>query len=89
MKLNFEKIELQKMDISLISLENGEECCIFCAKRAFVHFGIFSKNGQITQFGKILWKIPLFAKNLGDYHYFKTQVMHVTRVLIIVFPVSC
>ena len=89
MKLNFEKIELQKMDIFLISLENEEECCIFCAKRAFAHFGIFNKNGQITQFGKILWKIPLFAKNLGDYHYFKTQVMHVTRVLIIVFPVSC
>ena len=38
LKLNFEKIELQKRGISLISLEKIAECCIFYAKRAFAHF---------------------------------------------------
>ena len=39
LKLNFEKIELQKRGISLISLENGAKHWFFCTKRAFVHFG--------------------------------------------------
>ena len=39
LKLDFEKIELQKMGISLISLAKGAEYCIFCAKMAFTHFG--------------------------------------------------
>ena len=40
LKLDFEKIKLQKMDISLISLEKGAECCIFCAKKTFAHFAL-------------------------------------------------
>ena len=34
LKLDFEKIELQKRDISLISLGKGVEGCIICAKMA-------------------------------------------------------
>ena len=34
LKLDFEKIELQKMGIFQISLGNGAKGCIICAKRA-------------------------------------------------------
>ena len=43
LKLDFEKIELQNMDISLISLGNEAKRCIFCAKRAFAHFSLSMK----------------------------------------------
>ena len=36
LKLDFEKIELQKRGISLIILGNEAEGCIICAKKAFV-----------------------------------------------------
>ena len=38
LKLDFEKIELWKRSISLISLENGTKCWFFCMKKAFAHF---------------------------------------------------
>ena len=39
LKLDFEKIELQKRGISLISLRNETKRWNFCVKRAFTHFG--------------------------------------------------
>lgn len=38
------------------------------------------KNGQITLFSKICSNIPLFVKYFGEYHYFKTRVLHKTWV---------
>ena len=38
LKFDFEKIELWKRSISLISLENGTKCWFFCMKKAFAHF---------------------------------------------------
>ena len=38
LKLDFEKIEFQKKDISLIDLGNGAKCYFFCPKRAFAKF---------------------------------------------------
>ena len=46
LKLNFEKIELQKRDISLISLEKGAESCIICAKMAFAQIPRVNKVYQ-------------------------------------------
>ena len=46
LKLDFEKIKLQKRGIFLISLEKDAECCIFCAKMAFAHFGPNHKFGD-------------------------------------------
>ena len=37
-KLDFEKIEFQNKEISLIRLKNGAKCCFFCPKRAFAYF---------------------------------------------------
>ena len=46
LKLNFEKIELQKRDISLISLGKGAEGCIICAKMAFAQIPRVNKFYQ-------------------------------------------
>ena len=40
--LNFGIVELQKRGISLIILRKRARCWIFCAKRAFAHFGLNS-----------------------------------------------
>ena len=37
-KLDFEKVDFQKMGIFLISLGNGVECYLFCPKRAEANF---------------------------------------------------
>ena len=53
LKLDFEKIELQKRGISLISLKNGTKGCIICAKRALAQIPLlrmgckFSNNLRI------------------------------------------
>ena len=39
LKLDFEKTELQKRGISLISLGNGVKCWKVCGKGAFANFG--------------------------------------------------
>ena len=44
LKLDFEKIEFQNRDISLISLENRAKRWFFCTKRTFAHFDLFSKK---------------------------------------------
>ena len=48
LKLNFEKIKLQKRNISLISLRNWAKHWTFCAKKAFAHFGT-NKSKEITR----------------------------------------
>ena len=43
--------------------------------------GLFQgENGQIPSLAKIISNLPLFEKYLANYHFFKTQVSHVTRV---------
>ena len=66
LKLNFEKIELQKRGISLISLGKGVEGYITCAKRAFAQIPRsyeVCNNFSLHSLGDMIYNKLSFYKN--------------------------
>ena len=57
LKLDFEKIELHKRGISLISLRNGAKRWFFCMKRALAHFlREISTPSPFTWILEVIWE---------------------------------
>ena len=69
LKLDFEKIELQKKGISLISLGNGTKGCIICAKRELAQIPLlrmgckFSNNLRILSTNLLNFTINVLISN--------------------------
>ena len=75
LKLDFEKIELQKRDIFLISLEKGVERWFFCTKSAFAHF-LLRKYVATDYCPLVRWWVKIMLKSIKDHYSWSNNFSH-------------